>query len=163
MIYFIEEDTYMENKVIMLDEESRNALERFSKQRGQSEQLIKRARVVLHLDRKNKKDHLRITRISESLGISRQAIYDIRDDFLAAKSVEGFLTRKKRETPPVPAKVTGEVEARIIALACSKPPKGYARWSLRLLADYSVRMDIVDSVSDMTIHRLLKKRNLSLT
>lgn len=50
-----------------------------------------------------------------------------------------MINRKKRETPPVPAKVTGEVEAHIIALACSDPPEGYSKWTLRFLADKTVK------------------------
>lgn len=153
----------MENNVIMLNEEQRKELGTFAKNGVHNAHLITRAKTILALDRSNKKDHLRITRISEQMEISRQAIYDIRDDFLAAASIENFLTRKKRETPPVTPKVTGEVEAHVIALACSEPPKGYARWTVRLLAEKSVELSFIDSVSHMTIERLLKKRNISLT
>jgi len=117
----------------------------------------------MKLDRSNKKDHLRISRVIEETGVSRQGIYDIRKAFLEADSVREFLTRKKRETPPVEPKVTGEVEAHIIALACSKPPNGYARWTLRLLADKSVELEYVDNISHMAVKRLLKKRNINLT
>lgn len=73
------------------------------------------------------------------------------------------LQRKKRETPPIPAKVDGEFEAHVIALCCSKPPKGYARWSVRLLSEKCVELEYIESVSHMTISRTLKKLNLSLT
>jgi hypothetical protein len=55
------------------------------------------------------------------------------------QGLERVLHRKKRETLPVPAKVTGEVEARIIAASCSGPPEGYSRWTLRLLEERSKR------------------------
>ena len=61
------------------------------------------------------------------------------------------------------AKVTGEVEAHIIALACGKPPKGYAKWTLRLLADKSVELGYVDSISHTQVGRILKKTSVSLT
>lgn len=153
----------MESKEIWLSEEQRKTLTAFSKNGVHSIHLVNRAKVILALDRTNKKDHLRLTRISDQVDLSRQAIYNIRDDFLSASSVDEFLTRKKRETPPVEPKVTGEVEAHIIALACSKPPKGYARWTVRLLAEKSVELSYVDSLSPMTVSRLLKKRNISLT
>jgi len=153
----------MENNIITLSDEQRKELETFTKTGVHNARLINRARVILALDRSNKEDHLRITRISEQIGLARQTIYVIRKDFLTANSVAEFLTRKKRETPPVPAKVTGDVEARIIALACGDPPKGYARWTIRLLANKSVELDYVDSLSPMSVQRLLKKRNLSLT
>jgi hypothetical protein len=62
----------------------------------------------------------------------------------------------------VPPKIDGEKEAKIIAIACSKPPEGRAKWTLRLIAEKAVELEIVDSLSHMTVHRLLKKRNLSL-
>ena len=152
----------MENNTIMLNEEQHKTLVKFAKTGTHNVHLVTRAKTILALDRSNKKEHLRITRICEQVGLSRQAVYDIRNDFLAANSVEAFLTRKKRETPPVPAKVTGEVEARIIAIACSEPPKGCARWTVRLLSQKAVELNIVDELSHMTVDRLLKKRNISL-
>lgn len=153
----------MENNVVMLSVEQRRELEKFTKTGIHDVRLVTRAKVILALDRNGKKDHLRIGRISEKLGIARQNIYAIRNDFLAAASVGEFLKRKKRETPPVPPKITGEVEARVIALACSQPPEGCARWSLSLLASKSVELNFIDSISRMSVDRLLKKRNISLT
>ena len=100
--------------------------------------------------------------LTERIGVCRQTVVEARDAFLELKSVKLFLQRKKRETPPVPPKVTGRLEARIIALACSKAPEGYARWTLRLLADKCVELQYSDTMSHMTISRLLKKTNLSL-
>jgi len=153
----------MENNVIMLQEEDRTKLETFVKTGVRSVRLVKRARVVLLLDRSNKTEHLRISRICENVGITRQALNDIRNDFLKAKNVESFLQRKKRETPPVEPKITGEVEAHIIATACSEVPKGYARWTLRLLADKVVELGFIDSISFKAVQLVLKKRSISLT
>ena len=96
------------------------------------------------------------------LGISRQTVNDVRNDYLKIKNVSKFLQRKKRETPPIQPKITGEVEARIIALACSEAPQGYARWTLKLLAEKSVQLHYIDTISPMSICNVLKKRNLSL-
>ncbi len=153
----------MENKIIELSEEQRKELERFAKNGVHNAHLITRARTILALDRSNKQEHLRITRVCEQVGLTRKSVYEIRDAFLAATSIEAFLTRKKRETPPVPAKVTGEVEAHIIATACSAPPEGYARWTLVLLANKCVELGFIDSISGKTVGRVLKKRNISLT
>jgi hypothetical protein len=152
----------MENNVIMLNEEQRNKLEKFAKNGVRNAHLITRAKVILSLDRSNKKEHLRIKRICEQETVSRQAVNNIRKAFLSAQSIEEFLTRKKRETPPVPAKVTGEVEAHIIALACSEPPQGCVRWTVRLLAEKSVELNFIDSISHMTVERLLKKQSINL-
>jgi len=66
------------------------------------------------------------------------------------------LTRKKRTTPPIETKITGEVEAHIIALACTKPPNGYAKWSLRLLANKTVELNYIDQISHVSVGTVLK-------
>ena len=152
----------MENNVIMLNETERETLERFVKTGKRSVHLVKRAKTILALDRSNKTEHLRINRICEDVGISRQTLNIVRNDFLNAQSIETFLQRKKRETPPVPKKITGEVEAKIIATACSEVPKGYARWTVRLLADKVVELGFIESISFKSVQTVLKKRNLSL-
>ena len=166
MIYYKKKEKvvcHMESNVVMLSEEERGKLEKFSKSGFHSAMLIRRAKIVLALDRSNKKDHLRIGRICEANGITQRGLCDVRNDFLKSKSIEEFLERKQRETPPVEVKITGEVEAHIIALACSKPPEGRARWTVRLLADKAVELHYVDSLSHTSVNQLLKKRNISLT
>ena len=153
----------MENKIITLNVNQREALERFANTGTHSAKLIKRAKTILALDRSNKKDHLRINRVCEQVGISREALNVIRKDFLASENVETFLQRKKRETPPVAPKLTGDVEARIIALACSEVPEGCAKWSLRILSEKSVELGFVDELSHMSVKRILKKHSISLT
>lgn len=153
----------MENNTILLTNEQRGALEKFVNTGVHSSKLIKRAKTVLALDRSDKKDHLRINRICEQVGVSREALNVIRKDFLVSENVEMFLQRKKRETPPVPPKITGDVEARIIALACSEVPEGCAKWTLRVLSERSVELGFVNELSHMSVQRVLKKRNISLT
>ena len=76
--------------------------------------------------------------------------------------VEATVSRKKRLTPPVESKVTGEVEARLIALACSAPPEGQARWSLRLLEKHVVLTEGLPDLDHSTIGRVLKKTSFVL-
>ena len=147
---------------VYLSEEERKAIEKFAKNGTHNSHLIVRANILLRLDRTGKKDHMRIKRTAEEHGVSRQTVYNIIEDYHNSKDITEFLSRKVRETPPTPSKVDGEVEAHIIALACSEAPEGYARWTVRLLADKAVELDFVDSISPATIHRLLKKRNISL-
>ncbi|MFC9221974.1 helix-turn-helix domain-containing protein [Streptomyces hygroscopicus] len=74
------------------------------------------------------------------------------------------IARKKRDLPPVPSPVTaGEVEARLIAMACSQPPQGHARWSLRLLEKHVALVEDIPDLDHSTIGRILKKRNCALT
>jgi hypothetical protein len=124
--------------------------------------LVNRAKIILALDTSGDRCAEKQEDIAKHLGISRQAVNDARNDYLEIKNVTIFLQRKKRETPPVPPKITGDVEARIIALACSEAPQGCARWTLTLLAEKSVELRYIDSISRMSICTLLKKHNLNL-
>lgn len=71
---------------------------------------------------------------------------------------DAALERKKRETPPVPPKLTGDTEAHIIALACSPAPDGRARWTLSLLAEKLVELEVFESISPTSVAKALKKR-----
>jgi hypothetical protein len=77
--------------------------------------------------------------------------------------LEAALERKSREKPPREVTFDGAFEARLIALACSDTPEGRRRWTVRLLADKAVELRFAESVSHMTVQRVLKKMNLSLT
>ena len=76
--------------------------------------------------------------------------------------IEAAISRKQRLLPPVPSVVTGEVEARLVALACSTPPPGRSRWSLRLLEKHVALLEDLPDLDHSTIGRLLKKRNCVL-
>lgn len=151
------------SKEIRLSEEDQVFLKSIVKSGVHPAKEITRARVLLLLDRTGKTDHVRYNRTAESVGISVQAVYNMRDEYLANQDIHAYLTRKKRETPPVPAKVDGKVEAAIVALACSEAPEGHSRWTLRLLAERTVELKIVDSISYVRVQQILKKRNISLT
>src|SRR6266850_715790 len=86
----------------------------------------------------------------------RPLVYRARKQ-LVEEGFEAVLSRKQRAAPPVSRIFDGEKEAKLIALACSEPPKGRARWTLRLLEDKVVELNIVDRASDSTIGRTLKK------
>ena len=152
----------MERIPIVLTLEQRQELEKFCKSGVHSVKLVNRARIILELDTSEGRKATRQKEIAKYVSVSRQTVNEAKRDFLVAESVTKFLQRKKRETPPVAPKITGEIEAKIIALACSEVPQGHARWTLQLLADKSVELNYIDSITDMSVHRLLKKRNLSL-
>jgi len=148
---------------IELDAADRGALEKFTKTGTHSVKLVNRAKIILELDEANGRKTLTQTEIADKVGVTRQAVNDAKKAFLSADNVSAFLQRKKRETPPVQPKIIGEVEAHIIALACSPVPEGCARWSVRLLADKCVELNYIDSISFKSVQRVLKKHNLSLT
>jgi len=153
----------MEGKQIKLTAKERAELERFCSAGVHDVRLVNRARIILALDISRGRTPERHEAVAQRLGVSRQTISNARDDFLVAESIAAFLQRKKRMAPPVPPKLTGELEARIIALACGKVPKGRSRWTLRLLAEKCVELHYCNSLSHMTISRLLKKHSLSPT
>ena len=94
--------------------------------------------------------------------LHRETIYGIRRQF-ATEGLESAVYRKKRETPPTPPKVTGDVEAHIIAVACSAVPEGKAQWTLQMITDKIVLDGVVESIGKETVRRTLKKRGISLT
>jgi hypothetical protein len=147
---------------IELNKMDRNELEKFIKTGKRSVKLVNRAKIILELDEADGRKPLPQAAIAERTGVSRQAVNDAKQAFFAVDSVHAFLQRKKRETPPVQPKITGEVEAHIIALACSSVPEGCARWGVRLLADKCVELNYIDSISFKSVQRVLKKHNLSL-
>lgn len=153
----------MAGKEIYLTPETQEYLQKIIKAGVHNSHVITRARVLLMLDRTGKTDHVRYKRTAENANISVQAVYNMRDEYLANQDIESYLNRKKRDTPPRAQKIDGKAEAQIIALACGEPPKGYSKWTVRLLRDKAVELHFVDGLSHMTIQRLLKKRNISLT
>jgi len=148
---------------IKLTVEQRRELEKFGKTGVHSAKLIKRAEIVLLLDTSESGKAVSFEEISNRLGVSVTTVTNVKKDFFAAEDTKAFLQRKKRATPPVQPKIIGNVEAHIIALACGPVPEGYAKWSVRLLADKSVELNYIDSISFKSVQRLLKKHNLSLT
>jgi hypothetical protein len=148
---------------IELSQETRRRLEKFCTTGTHSVKLLHRAKIILELDESNERKPLKQKLIADKIGVSRQTVNAAKKTFLASESVSVFLKRKKRETPPVKPKVTGELEAHIIAIACSKVPEGHAKWTLRLIAEKCVELNYVDSLSSMSVSRLLKKLNLNLT
>lgn len=124
--------------------------------------MIMRARVLLELDMNDgPADYRRV--IAARIGVSENTVGLIAKRYVeTGGDVAAAITRKRRETPPVPPIVTGEVEARLIALACQTPPAGQARWSLRLLEKHVALSDDLPDLDHSTIGRVLKKRNCAL-
>ena len=147
--------------MIELSDQDKATLLDIVKKGARTARTILRANILLASDRRNE-THMTVSEIAKAYHTTPTTVQTVRASY-CDKGLEATVNRKKRETPPVPAKVTGEVEAHIIALACSDPPKGYSRWTLRLLADKTVEMGYIDSISYVTISTILKKTNLSLT
>ena len=124
--------------------------------------MIRRARVLLALDTSvGVVDPEEV--IAARLEVSCETLRLVAKRFAdTGGDVHATIERKKATQPPVPSPVTGEVEARLIAMACSHPPKGFSRWSLRLLEKHVALVDDIPDLDHSTIGRLLKKRNFVL-
>lgn len=156
---------------IVLTEEQRGSLEKIVKKGKCSATEIRRANVILMVDESTGKG-MKDVDVARAMNITPQAVHNIKARFIdgtavpsgeGSKEAEAVVKRKVRKTPPVPPKCTGDVEAKIVALACSEPPEGRSKWTLRLLSEKSVELEIIDSISHMQVSRILKKTNLSLT
>ena len=160
MVYdiLVEEDIIMPSVkyVIELSDADRKTLLDIVAKGSSSARTILRSNILLASDR-NAKKRMTVAQIAEAYHTTPTTVQNVRTSY-ANEGLEATIYRKKRKTPPVPAKVTGEVEAHIIALACSEPPEGYERWTVRLLADKCVELNYVESLSHMTVSRVLKKR-----
>jgi hypothetical protein len=146
--------------VVRLSGEEREQLEGLiRKGKGPAQRLLK-ARILLKADVSEAGEGWSDGRIIEALETSASMVYRVRKQ-LVEEGFEAVLSRKQRATPAVAPIFDGEKEAKLIALACSKPPKGRARWTLRLLENKVVELNIVDRASDSTIGRVLKKTRSS--
>ena len=120
------------------------------------------ARILLKADASDDGLHWPDWRIADALEVGIDTVERVRRRFIE-QGFDAALDRKKRLTPPRPVKMDGRVEARLIALACSPPPEGRARWTMQLLADKLVELEVVESISDETVRVALKKTSCSRT
>jgi transposase len=142
--------------VVRLSGEERQQLETLIRKGKSPARRLLKARILLKADVSEAGEGWSDSRIIEALDASPSMVYRVRKQ-LVEEGLEAVLSRKQRAMPAVPPIFDGEKEAKLIALACSKPPKGRARWTLRLLENKVVELGIVDRASDSTIGRTLKK------
>ena len=140
--------------IVRLSVEERTlCLEVVKKLKGSS-QKVRRAQILLKADADG--PAWTDARIAEAFNCRVQTIENLRKR-LVTEGFESALERKKRPEPPTPAKLDGEAEAKLIAMRLGKPPTGYGHWTLHLLADELVALEIVDSISHETVRKVLKK------
>ena len=140
--------------IVRLAEEERNELMGIVKKLKGSSEKVRRAQILLKADAEG--PNWTDKRIADAFGCRTRTIEKLRER-LVTQGFESAVHRKPRLTPPVAKKLSGEQEAKVIATRLGPPPKGYANWSLRLLADQVVALEIVDSISHETIRQTLKK------
>lgn len=151
-------------RTIVLTEDQRKYLEEYTAKGVKPVQAVKRALLLLEADEAKGRRPKTEREIAEKVGVHLPTVKSLKKAFHDYQGdVEKVVIRKKREMGPREIKVTGDVEARLIALCCSPVPEGYARWTVRLIADKMVELNYIDDISPMTVSRTLKKTNLSLT
>jgi len=124
-----------------------------------SSQAYRTAYILLNCDQGQYADKVTNEQISKVLKVGMRTIDRVKKKFIE-EGFEGVLERRPN-TRVYATKSDGDVEAKLVALCCSEPPKGFAKWSLRLLADKMVELKYVESISHVTVRSVLKKTNLS--
>jgi hypothetical protein len=140
--------------VVRLTDQERDELQNVVKKLKGTGQKVRRAQILLKADADG--SNWTDERIAEAFSCRTRTIEMIRQRFVE-RGFEDTLHRVERAQSPVEKLLTGDHEARIIATRLGPPPKGYANWTLRLLARKVVELEIVDAVSYETVRRTLKK------
>ena len=148
--------------VVKLSEAERNHLQGLINRGKSPAKRLLKARILLKADAGAHGEGWSDGRVVEALDTNMSMVTRVRQQFVE-EGLEAVLSRKERAAPAITPIFDGEKEARLMALACSTPPEGYARWTLRLLEDKVVELGIVERASDNTIGRVLKKTRFSLT
>ena len=146
-------------KVTLTTDERETLRDLIAAGKGAARKLI-HARILLKADASDDGLHWPDWRIADALEIHVSMVERVRQRFVE-QGFDAALERKQRETPARPPKLDGRAEARLIALACSPPPEHRATWTMQLLADKLVELEVVDSISDETVRKALKKTKLS--
>ena len=144
--------------IVELTGGERDKLKAMTKKGKSSAQAVLKARILLKTDQSAEGEAWLDREICEALDTNMKMVNRVREKFVS----EGFdatFQRKKQDMPSRPRIFDGEAEAKLIALSCSEPPEGYARWTIRLLADKVVELDIVEAAHFNTVGRTLKKTN----
>ncbi len=147
---------------VTLTQQERKELEALTRRGKTHARKFIHARALLLCDAGDDGPAWNVADVAKALGVTSRMIEHLKKRFVE-DGLEAALERKPREKPPREVTFDGAFEARLIALACSNVPKGRRRWTVRLLADKVVELNIAPSVSHMTVQRVLKKTNLDLT
>jgi transposase len=123
-------------------------------------QTFRTAYILLNCDEGTYSEKVTNEHISKVLKVGMRTIDRVKKRFME-EGMETVLERRPTQRE-YSAKIDGDAEAKLVTLCCSEPPKGYSRWSLRLLADKMVELHYVESISHVTVRSVLKKTNLSL-
>ena len=151
-------DTTRMAQHITLTEEERTELLQLIKSGKHSARVLGRARILLLLDR-SQGQKMKLNEVADAMLTSIGTVSNVKRRYLKGGLERGLYDRPRPGAKP---KIDGEVEAHLIALVCSDPPEGQARWTLRLLADKLMELELVETISHVAVGDALKKTNSSL-
>lgn len=141
---------------IQLTEEQRAELKKLVGTGSGQARVLTRARIILMAAKGGKEGGNQ--QIADALGVSWRTVIRIKARF----KEEGIEAIKEHPRPGRPPRITGDVEAKLVMLACSQPPEGRSRWTLQLLADKMVELQYIDTISDVGVMKRLKKTGFVL-
>ena len=147
----------MQRYRVTLTDEERQGLEALV-QKGGKGYRIRHAQILMKLDQRPENIGWTYARIKDAYSASNSVIAGVAKRFVL-EGVEAALGRKKQEN--YQRKVTGDVEARICAVACSEPPEGRSHWTMQLIADELIRVGVVEYITDSTVCEVMKKTRLN--
>lgn len=145
---------------VLLDADEREYLHHLISTGKAAARKLARARILLACDENNEGRVPSDSEVAAAVYVSRPTVERVRKAFVTEGMDQALNAKRPRQTRP-PA-FDGEREAKLIALACAEPPQGRSRWTIRLLADRLVELEVFESISHETVRRVLKKTNLSL-
>lgn len=151
----------MKKYIVRLSTEERDQLRKLLTGGRGSVRMFTRARILLKADQSSDGPSWSDEKISEAFDVTIITVQRIREQ-LVKEGFDAVLSRREYQLTKPRRKIDGDLEAHLIALACSKAPEGRSRWTLRLLADTFVELGFVGGISRETVRRTLKKTNLSL-
>lgn len=147
--------------IVRLTQTERAELEALVRKGKASALTIARARILLKADQGKDGKARPDVQIAEALDIAAKTVFNVRRRWVE-EGLEAALRRKKQDCPSRSRKLDGVAEAKLVATCCGPAPQGRARWTLRMLADKLVELEVVHSISPETVRHTLKKMQLSL-
>lgn len=147
--------------IVRLTDEERSELDSLIRKGKASALTLARARILLKADQGDEGEAWTDGEIAEALDVAPKTVFNIRRRWVE-EGLEAALSRKKQDHPSRTRKLDGKAEAKLVAMCCGPAPEGRARWTVRLLADKLVDLEVVESISPETVRRTLKKMRLSL-
>ncbi len=151
----------MKKYIVRLTQHERDQLTKMINSGRGPARMFTRARILLKADQSENAPSWSDEIISEALEVTVQTIERVRKQ-LVEEGLDAVLSRREYKQKRSRKKIDGDVEAHLIALVCSKPPEGRARWTLRLLADSVVELGYLDTISHEAVRQSLKKTKLNL-